>query len=117
MRRLAHWRAVAAAACEQSGRNRVPEVHPLVELEAALAPPRTGVSLLLSPRGEATLAALPPVAAATILVGPEGGLTERETSVALRAGFKAFRFGPRVLRTETAPLAVIAALQARWGDC
>jgi 16S rRNA (uracil1498-N3)-methyltransferase len=116
-RRLAHWRAVAAAACEQCGRNVVPEVRPLADFEAALAEPRPGVSLLLSPHGETTLADLPRTDAATILVGPEGGLTERERSSAVHAGFAALRFGPRILRTETAPLAVIAALQSRWGDC
>lgn len=116
-RRLTHWRAVAAAACEQCGRNVVPDVHPLADLHATLDAPRAGASLLLSPRGETTLTSLPQVDAATILIGPEGGLTERERAAALRAGFTALRFGPRILRTETAPLAVIAALQARWGDC
>jgi 16S rRNA (uracil1498-N3)-methyltransferase len=116
-RRLAHWCAVAAAACEQCGRNVVPEVHPLEGLDAALARPLEGVALLLSPHGETTLASLPRAERVTILIGPEGGLADREREAALRSGFTALRFGPRILRTETAPLAVIAALQATWGDC
>ena len=55
--------------------------------------------------------------AIVVLIGPEGGLSPREREAALAAGFVALRFGPRILRTETAPLAVIAAIQALWGDC
>lgn len=116
-RRLVHWRAVAAAACEQCGRNVVPEVHPLAELDEVLARPRAGISLLLSPQGEASVASLLRSDAVSILVGPEGGLAPPERDAAIQAGFMALRFGPRILRTETAPLAVVAALQARWGDC
>lgn len=116
-RRLAHWQAVAAAACEQCGRNRVPEVRPLLPLNSFLDSPPAGARLLLSPQGERGLRELRRDTALTLLIGPEGGLAPYERQRALRQGFEAVRFGPRVLRTETAPLAVIAALQVLWGDC
>lgn len=117
-RRVAHWREVAIAACEQCGRNRVPEVTLITELQALLSA-GTGqrLRLLLSPDAPHELKALAPTAAVTVLVGPEGGLTMDERRSAERGGFVPLRFGPRVLRTETAPLAVIAAMQAMWGDC
>jgi len=116
-RRLAHWQAVAAAACEQCGRNRVPEVRRLMPLNDFLDTPPPGARLMLSPQGERSLHELERNAAVTLLVGPEGGFAPYERERAIRQGFKAVRFGPRVLRTETAPLAVIAALQVLWGDC
>lgn len=116
-RRLAHWQAVAAAACEQCGRNRVPEVRRLMPLNDFLDAPPPGARLMLSPQGERGLRELQRDEAVTLLVGPEGGFAPYERERAIRQGFEAVRFGPRVLRTETAPLAVIAALQALWGDC
>lgn len=116
-RRGTHWQAVAIAACEQCGRNTIPEVQPLVTLADALAEPRRGGSILLSPLGNQTLRSLARENEVTVLVGPEGGLAPREREDAIAAGFLPLRFGPRVLRTETAPLAVIAAMQALWGDC
>jgi 16S rRNA (uracil1498-N3)-methyltransferase len=116
-RRLAHWRAVAVAACEQCGRNRVPELAPVVAFDEFLQQPGEGLRLLLSPAAGKRLADFVRSEAVTILIGPEGGLSPGERSRALERGFSAVRFGPRVLRTETAPLAAIAALQALWGDC
>lgn len=116
-RRLLHWQAVAASACEQCGRNRVPRVMPLTTLVGFLDAPPAGARLLLSPHGERSLRDIPRQDAVTLLVGPEGGLSPYERERAERQGFEAVRFGPRVLRTETAPLAVIAALQTLWGDC
>src|SRR5690606_41127860 len=72
---------------------------------------------LLSPEGETNLRALPRPERVTLLIGPEGGLAPEERDLAIGAGFTAVRFGPRILRTETAPLAAIAAIQALWGDC
>lgn len=117
-RRVEHWRGVAASACEQCGRNRVPAVAPIAELDAWLAQPaRPGVlRLMLSPQAALTLDRLPPAAAVELLVGAEGGLDPREADAAAAAGFVGVRLGPRVLRTETAGLAVLAALQALWGD-
>lgn len=116
-RRIAHWRGVAIAACEQCGRNRVPAINPVSGLlEFVLSQP-PGLRILLSPEGGTSLRELAPASALTVLVGAEGGLTAMEREDALRNGFVAMRFGPRVLRTETAPLAVLAAIQATWGDC
>lgn len=116
-KRVAHWQGVAAAACEQCGRNQVPNVAPLEKLESWLARPRhDGLRLLLAPDAENTLAALPPVAHVQLLIGAEGGLDPQEVIAAKQAGFQAVRLGPRVLRTETAGLAALAAMQALWGD-
>jgi 16S rRNA (uracil1498-N3)-methyltransferase len=116
-RRLAHWRGVAIAACEQCGRNRVPEIKPVSRLLEFVAAEPPGLRILLSPEGDHSLKDITPAAALTILVGAEGGLSAEERGDAQRFGFVSMRFGPRVLRTETAPLAVLAAIQATWGDC
>ena len=116
---LSHWQAVAVAACEQCGRNRVPVVHDAVDLAGwlrAQAPlPAQGTRLLLSLRaGTAplpTAAALsPPSGPVVFLSGPEGGLSGAEEDLALQHGFAPVTLGPRVLRAETAPLAALAAL-------
>ncbi|OFZ72328.1 MAG: 16S rRNA (uracil(1498)-N(3))-methyltransferase [Betaproteobacteria bacterium RBG_16_64_9] len=116
-RRLAHWHGIAVAACEQCGRNRVPSIRPVTGLADFLRTDAHGMRVLLALDGQRRLRDVQPASAFTVLIGPEGGLTEDERSRAVRAGFAAIRFGPRVLRTETAPLAVIAALQSLWGDC
>ena len=115
-RRHAHWRGVLVAACEQSGRRRLPALHPAVAWRSWTLPAE-GTRLLLDPGAALTLPMLPrPEAPATLLVGPEGGLAEAERARAARAGFTPVRLGPRILRTETAPLAALAALQVLWGD-
>jgi 16S rRNA (uracil1498-N3)-methyltransferase len=116
-RRLAHWQSVVIAACEQCGRNRVPEVLPLVSLPALLALDRgDALHLLPSPAAGQRLRDLTQTRRIVLLIGPEGGLSQQERQDAERAGFTPVRLGPRVLRTETAPLAAISALQAMWGD-
>lgn len=117
-RRLAHWRNVVAAACEQCGRNRLPEVHPVATLGEFLSTPENAAQrlLLLTPSGTVRLRELAPADRVIVLIGPEGGLSGEEQARVLKTGFTAVRVGPRVLRTETAPLAAIAALQAMWGD-
>ena len=121
-RRVAHWQAVAISACEQCGRNRVPEVSDLVGLRQWLAKPASGgsvVRLLLDPRSTNTLDSLPCPRedwGVELLIGAEGGLSPEETEMALQAGFTGVRLGPRVLRTETAGLAALAAIQCLWGD-
>ncbi len=121
-RRVAHWRAVAASACEQCGRNRVPEVSGLEGLRQWLARPASGgtaIRLLLDPRSTKTLDSLcrpPSDARIELLIGSEGGLSPDETELALRAGFTGVRLGPRVLRTETAGLVALAVIQCLWGD-
>lgn len=117
-RRAAHWQAVAIAACEQSGRNRVPRIDPPLPLTEACAP-RPARRWMLVPGAERPLAAAVAGAGSTsieLLVGPEGGLTDAELALASRSGFEAVALGPRVLRTETAGVAALAVLQALAGD-
>jgi 16S rRNA (uracil1498-N3)-methyltransferase len=115
-RRNAHWHGVLVAACEQSGRRRLPYLHPPAHL-ADWLPTVAGTALLLDPRAECSLAQVPaPHGEATLLVGPEGGLSADERARAVSAGFVSVRLGPRILRTETAPLAALAAMQVLWGD-
>jgi 16S rRNA (uracil1498-N3)-methyltransferase len=116
-RRVAHWQGVAAAACEQCGRNQVPQLAPLERLENWLARPASGtLRLILAPDAEQALVDLPPVSHVQILIGAEGGLDPQEIVAAQQVGFRAVRLGPRILRTETAGLAALAAMQALWGD-
>ena len=117
-RRVTHWRNVVIAACEQCGRNHVPEVAAIIDLDAFLdQADGDGLRLLLTPDADRSLKQLEPPSKVTLLVGPEGGLAPEERQRAEKRGFFPVRFGPRVLRTETAPLATIAAMQALWGGC
>ncbi|MDI3258349.1 MAG: 16S rRNA (uracil(1498)-N(3))-methyltransferase [Sinobacteraceae bacterium] len=117
-KKLEHWRGVIVAACEQCGRNRLPELMPVQTLDAWLDRAPVGVRLVLAPQAQGRgLGALPtPAAPLTLLVGPEGGLEPSELELAQRHGFLPLRLGPRVLRTETAGVAALAAFQALWGD-
>ncbi len=118
-RRVAHWQAVAVAACEQCRRNRVPEVAPLVDLPQLLAEPaaQNALRLVLAPGAGQRLAELPkPTGPVTLLVGPEGGFEDGELAAAATVGFQAVELGPRVLRTETAGPAALAAMMTLWGD-
>ena len=115
-KKLAHWRGVIVSACEQCGRNTLPELLPWQDLEAWLAQPQDGPKLLLDHRADNTLAQLARPSELTLLIGPEGGLADTERAAAYRAGYQGLRLGPRVLRTETAALTAITVLQARWGD-
>ena len=112
-KKLAHWQAVAVAACEQCGRNRVPTLHPAQTLADWLqAPPQDGQRLLLSlrPGTQPLHAAAPGHTGLVFLSGPEGGLSSTEEDLALAHGFAPVTLGARVLRAETAPLAALAAL-------
>jgi 16S rRNA (uracil1498-N3)-methyltransferase len=114
-RRL-HWQKVVRSACEQCGRNRVPEVDEPVALEQWIAG-REGLKLFFDPQGAVSLKNLPPPEGAVCLLsGPEGGFAEQERVSAREAGFVPVRLGPRILRTETAVLAALAAVQVLWGD-
>ena len=118
-KRLAHWRAVAASACEQCGRACLPEILPALPLPAWLAALADdgALRLALLPEAESSARELRPGdAGALLVVGPEGGLGERDITVLHGAGFRGLRLGPRILRTETAGLAALAALQALHGD-
>lgn len=118
-KRVAHWRNVVVAACEQSGRARVPAVVAPAPLPMVLSDlPPGGLRLILDPDG--TLAfgtlSLAPDTTVWLAVGPEGGWSPLDRQQLQAAGFQGLRLGPRILRTETAGLAAIAALQARFGD-
>lgn len=123
-RRREHWLAVAASACEQCGRNRLPVISEPLSLDAACADTTDSQRWLLDPEAGSTLREAlgaravdgSPVRNVTLLIGPEGGVEPGEHQWALQAGFSAVRFGPRILRTETAALATIAALQCLAGD-
>ncbi|HEY0768495.1 MAG TPA: 16S rRNA (uracil(1498)-N(3))-methyltransferase [Steroidobacteraceae bacterium] len=117
-RKLNHWRAIAIAACEQSGRNRLPLVAPAAALKDFLREGSDGSTrLLLSGAAAARIEDMPrPVARVTVLIGPEGGLTQAEQQAAAAAGFTPVRLGPRVLRTETAAIAALTLLQREFGD-
>lgn len=117
-RRRDHWHAVAASACEQCGRNVIPDIAPVMSLRDWLATVQgqPGTRLTLDPVGEGRLAAIPRQTAVTLLAGPEGGLSEVELGAARQAGFTGIRLGPRTLRTETAAVAAMAAMQTLWGD-
>lgn len=115
--RREHWREVVVSACEQCGRSLVPAVEPPRSLGAWLEAAEPGLKLCLAPDGGRQVRDLSwtgqPV---TLLVGPEGGLAPAELAATIAAGYQRLVLGPRVLRTETAPLAALAVLQARWGD-
>ncbi len=110
-----HWQQIVNSACEQSGRCDIPQVQPITALRQWLTTTDAQRKFILDPGVSASQfgAAVRRVA---LLVGPEGGFSAAELEAARAAGFQALRLGPRVLRTETAPLAAIALLQARWGD-
>lgn len=117
-RKHEHWHQVAVSACEQSGRNRIPRIEPVAGLADYLAANRQVYDkLLLAPQGEAGLARLQrPRGPLHILVGPEGGWSERELAACDAAACRRIGLGPRVLRTETAGLAALSAAQVLWGD-
>lgn len=115
-KRLAHWRQIAVAACEQCGRNRVPAVLPPQSLGAWLAA-WNGGGILLAPEADRSLARLArPAAPLALAIGPEGGFDTREAAAARAKGLHAVRVGPRVLRADTAAAAGLAVVQALWGD-
>ena len=118
-RRMAHWHSVLASACEQSGRNLLPELEPPQRLDRWLGALDDGgaARLALLPEGESTLQQIPPVDnGAIVVVGPEGGFSDNDIAMLKHARFTGLKLGPRVLRTETAGVAALAALQALAGD-
>lgn len=116
-KRLSHWRGIVIAACEQCLRNRIPAVGAVQSLASWLAAIQADAKFVLHHRSATALAdhAGKPGSVA-LLIGPEGGLSESEITQAERGGFGSLRLGPRVLRTETAPLAALSVLQYLWGD-
>ena len=116
-KKLQQWQKIAIAACEQCGRNRIPEIRPAMDLSHWLAEETTELKLNLHPRAHHSVNTLPPPdSGVRLLVGPEGGLSDEEIEQARARGFVDILLGPRVLRTETAALTAITALQCRFGD-
>ena len=110
------WQKMVIAACEQSGRSVVPPVYPPISLDKWLAQADDCLKLTLDPWTDATIKGLTPTNRLRLVIGPEGGFTDTEVQNTNQAGFQAVRLGPRVLRTETAALTAIAALQLQLGD-
>lgn len=119
-KKLAHWRQIAASACEQCQRNLLPALAEPLKLAQYLERARADLKLVLHHRAELGLRQLEQECdtpgSALLLVGPEGGLSQAEIEAALAKGFVPLRLGPRVLRTETAPVAALSVLQFHWGD-
>ncbi|KKO47065.1 16S rRNA methyltransferase [Arsukibacterium ikkense] len=115
-KRTEQWQKIAISACEQSGRSVVPVVHPAMPLERWLNQQTNCLQLTLDPRASATIKTLVPSQQIRLVIGPEGGFSDAEISATDQAGFIGIQLGPRVLRTETAALTAISALQLQFGD-
>lgn len=115
-KRLAHWRAIIRSACEQSGRSVLPSLNNARSLAEWCGPAESQLKLVLDPSASAHLCDFPATTRVTLLVGPEGGLEPGEIRLAEAGGFERVRLGPRTLRTETAALAALTAVQTLWGD-
>ncbi len=115
-RKILHWQHIAIGACEQCGRNRLPLIHPLQPVHGWLASTVAERKFVLHHRAHSIGGAANKPTSIALLVGPEGGLSGGEIDAAEQAGYQSLQLGPRVLRTETAPLAALAILQAHWGD-
>ena len=114
--RVAHWQKVAVSACEQSGRCKPPIIEQPQDLNTWLQSERSGACFVLDHRGSNGLDLSLQPTSATFLVGPEGGLSDEEVTLAQEFSFIPVKIGPRVLRTETAPLVAISIAQHLWGD-
>ncbi|MEC9483783.1 MAG: 16S rRNA (uracil(1498)-N(3))-methyltransferase [Halomonas sp.] len=115
-KKLAHWRGVAISACEQCGRATLPPVHAPQPLAEWLAERDEALRLALHPATESSWQTVEHVASAALLIGPEGGLSDTEVIRAEAAGFASLTLGPRILRTETAPVVALTLLQHHFGD-
>lgn len=116
-KKLDHWRKVIISACEQCGRNKIPELVKVMKLDDGLASSEADLKLILAPDAEGLLSDLtgkPEMI--NIVIGPEGGFSQSEIQSLTKSGFTGIRLGPRILRTETAALATVAALQNQFGD-
>lgn len=115
-KRISHWHQIAVSACEQSGRVIPPEIDMPGQLEQWLAQQDADLKLVLHHHSEQPLQEMSPPHSVALLIGPEGGLTEDEVELAVSYGFKPLTLGPRVMRTETAPIAALTLLNYLWGD-
>lgn len=115
-KRWSHWQGIMISACEQSGRSVLPELSMVMSLEEALLENKQGCRLVLDPLAKTGFTTLDKQQDITLLIGPEGGLSEAEIEQAQAAEFASVCFGPRILRTETATVAALAVVQTLWGD-
>ncbi|WP_428242588.1 16S rRNA (uracil(1498)-N(3))-methyltransferase [Gynuella sp.] len=111
-----HWQQICVSACEQCFRHQVPEVHAITPLSAWLSARTEMLRLVLHPKAAKPIREFNRPQSVALLVGPEGGLSDHEIIEAEKADFNATLIGPRILRTETAPLVALTLLQAQWGD-
>jgi len=116
LKKIRHWQQVAISASEQSGRNCIPKLHPPQELSSWCSKLDCKRKLIFEPSAVKALPTQENTTQVALLIGPEGGFSENEINNALNSGFIAVRLGPRILRTETAPIAALASLQLIWGD-
>lgn len=115
-KRLDHWRSIMIAACEQCGRSVLPTLNPLVQFKDFLRQEQRGARLVFHPGSAIHLTQLAGASEFTVVIGPEGGFSDEELHKLLNAGYQSVVLGPRILRTETAGAAVIAAINTLWGD-
>ncbi len=117
-RRHERWSSILHSACEQCGRNRIPQLEELHKLEHVLSAPQSidTTRIVLAPGGTHNLHEISPPTQLSVLIGPEGGLSDAEIERAIACGYTSVRLGTRILRTETAGLAILAAAQTLWGD-
>ncbi len=115
-KKIRHWQQISIAACEQSGRNTIPQIAPLQPLSQWLDTSQADGKFVLHHRALMESSGVEQPKSIALLIGPEGGLSPWEIALAEAAHYQALKLGPRVLRTETAPLAAISILQAKWGD-
>lgn len=116
-KKMAHWRQITISACEQCQRNVLPVVHDACSLTDFLRGSGEDLKLILHHRSQQTLKQMAQPHAVALLIGPEGGLTDDEIQIALQQHhYQPLTLGPRVLRTETAPIAALTAVQLQWGD-
>ncbi len=111
-----HWQAVAVAACEQCGRNRIPSIEAPCSLDSALTQVAGLPGVIFDTEGDLAAADLQPTQALATLIGPEGGLAPAEIARVSELGWQRIRLGPRILRSDTAPVAALAVIQTRIGD-
>lgn len=115
-KKMAHWQKVAISACEQSGRNIIPTIHPAQSYNDWIAQVNSDCKLVLHTRDQKPLMDIAPPSSVALLVGPEGGITDAEVGSCIQNGFTGLTLGPRILRTETAALAALSLFQHLWGD-
>ena len=116
-KKIGHWQGVIVGACEQSGRNKIPELVAPIGFDEWLSLDSGVTKLIMNPESGVSLAKLSkPKGSVVVLVGPEGGFSDDEIKKAGAAGYQDINIGPRILRTETAALVAISACQVLWGD-